>query len=181
VLLDELEKAHPDVTGILLQIMEEGVLTDSTGRRVSFRNAIVVMTSNLGGNLKSDGLGFQPTGREGQTMEALRQHFTPEFLGRLDGVVPFVPLQQEAMEGIAQKYLRQLQTRAAAVGIQLLFPEELAKELGTKGRQQGGARQIRHLVQEQVEGPLAVFLLKCAHKPNRIRAKLEEGKLVFQS
>ena len=181
VLLDELERAHPDVTGILLQIMEEGVLTDSTGRRVSFRNAIVVMTSNLGGNLKSDGLGFQPTGREGQTMEALRQHFTPEFLGRLDGVVPFVPLQQEAMEGIAQKYLRQLQTRAAAVGIQLLFPEELAKELGTKGRQQGGARQIRHLVQEQVEGPLAVFLLKCAHKPNRIRAKLEEGKLVFQS
>ena len=180
VLLDELEKAHPDVTGILLQIMEEGVLTDSTGRRVSFRNAIVVMTSNLGGNLKGDGLGFQPTGREGQTVEALRQHFTPEFLGRLDAIIPFAPLQVEAMEGIAQKYLRQLQKRAEAVGIQLLFPEELAKELGTKGKLQGGARHIRHLVQERVEGPLAVYLLKCAKKPNRIKAKLEEGKLVFQ-
>ena len=181
VLLDELEKAHPDVTGILLQIMEEGVLTDSTGRRVSFRNAIVVMTSNLGGNLKSDGLGFQPTGREGQTMEALRQHFTPEFLGRLDGIVPFAPLEQSAMEGIARKYLRQLQARAAAVGIQLVFPEELAKDLGSKGKQQGGARQIRHMVQEQVEGPLAVFLLKCTHKPNRIKIKLEAGKLQFQT
>ncbi len=180
VLLDELEKAHPDVTGILLQIMEEGVLTDSTGRRVSFRNAIIVMTSNLGGNLRSDGLGFQPTGREGQSMEALRQHFTPEFLGRLDAIVPFVPLQQEAMEGIARKYLNQLQARAATIGIQLSFPEELAKELGAKGKQRGGARNIRHLVQEQVEGPLAVYLLKCTKKPGKIKTKLEDGKLIFQ-
>ena len=79
VLLDELEKAHPDVTGILLQIMEEGVLTDSTGRRVSFKNVIVVMTSNVGGELRSDGLGFQPTGRDDQTNEALKTRFTPEF------------------------------------------------------------------------------------------------------
>ena len=180
VLLDELEKAHPDVTGILLQIMEEGVLTDSTGRRVSFRNAIVVMTSNLGGNLKGDGLGFQPTGREGQILEILRQHFTPEFIGRLDGVVPFSILKEEAMEGIAQKYLGQLQTRAETVGIQLLFPEGLAKELGAKSKQQGGARSIRRLVEEQVEGPLAAYLLKCTKKPNRIRGKLEDGKLMFQ-
>ncbi len=180
VLLDELEKAHPDVTGILLQIMEEGVLTDSTGRRVSFRNALVVMTSNLGGNLRSDGLGFQPTGREGQSMEALRQHFTPEFLGRLDAIVPFAPLHQEAMEGIARKYLHQLQSRAAAVGIQLSFPEELAKELGREGKRQDGARQIRHRVQQQVEGPLAMYLLKCAKKPSRIKTRLEDGKLIFQ-
>jgi len=180
VLFDELEKAHPDVTGILLQIMEEGVLTDSTGRRVSFRNALVVMTSNLGGNLKGDGLGFQPTGRDGQYLQAVRQHFTPEFLGRLDAIVPFAPLEEEAMEGIAKKYLNQLQTRSAAMGIQLQLPEGLAKSLGVKGKKQGGARQIRHLVQEQVEGPLAVFLLKCTKKPNKIRAKLEEGKVVFQ-
>lgn len=180
VLLDELEKAHPDVTGILLQIMEEGVLTDSTGRRVSFRNAIVVMTSNLGGNQRSDGLGFQPAGREGQCMEALRQQFSPEFLGRLDAIVPFAPLGQEAMEGIVEKYLRQLQARAAASGMQLVFPEGLAEELGCAGKQQGGARQLRHLVQERVEGPLAVFLLKCAKKPNKIKVKLEEGNLLFQ-
>jgi len=181
VLLDELEKAHPDVTGILLQIMEEGVLTDSTGRRVSFRNAIVVMTSNLGGSLRSDGLGFQPAGREDQTKEALRQHFTPEFLGRLDAIVPFMPLQQTTMAGIAQKYLRQLQDRTAAMGIQLDLPEELAMELGARSKKEGGARQIRQLVQEQVEGPLAVYLLKCVKKPTKIKSKLEDGKLLFQS
>ena len=181
VLLDELEKAHPDVSGILLQIMEEGTLTDSTGRRVSFRNALVVMTSNLGGNLRSDGLGFQPSGREDKTMEALRGHFSPEFLGRLDAIVPFTPLPQEAMEGIANKYLLQLQARAALSGVQLIYPEELAKALGSKGKQQGGARNIRHLVQEQVEGPLAVYLLRCGKKPGKVKVKWEDGKVFFQS
>ena len=179
VLLDELEKAHPDVSGILLQIMEEGVLTDSTGRRVSFRNAIVVMTSNLGGNIRGDGLGFQPSGREGQCMEAVRQHFTPEFLGRLDAVVPFVVLNQQAMTGIVQKYLNRLQARAAISGMQIVFPEELAEELGKQCRGQGGARQARRLVQEQVEGPLAMYLLKCSKKPGRVKAKWENEKLTF--
>ena len=181
VLFDELEKAHPDVAGILLQIMEEGVLTDSTGRRVSFRNAIVVMTSNLGGNLKSDGLGFQPTGRDGQTKEALRQYFTPEFLGRIDAVVPFSSLSRDALEGIAQKYLDQLLGRPAAMGIQLTFPGELSQELSKDVKQEGGARQIRRLVQERVEGPLAVFLLKCGKKPSKLKSKIEDGKLVFQA
>ncbi len=181
VLLDELEKAHPDVTGILLQIMEEGVLTDSTGRRVSFRNAIVVMTSNLGGEQRSEGLGFQPAGREDHCMEAVRHHFTPEFLGRLDAVVPFAPLTQQAMVDIAKKYLSLLQRRVAENGIQLLLPEELAQALGEQGKKQGGARQIRRLVQEQVEGPLAVYLLKCVKKPGKIRGKLEDGKLIFQN
>ncbi len=179
VLLDELEKAHPDVTGILLQIMEEGVLTDSTGRRVSFRNAIVIMTSNLGGNIKSDGLGFQPAGRKEQTEESLHKHFNPEFLGRLDAIVPFAPLEQKAMEEIAQKYLNQLKSRAAAAGIQIAFPKELAADLSIKGKHQGGARQIRHLVQQQVEGPLAVFLLQCSRKPSKVYAKLEDDRVVF--
>ena len=160
--------------------MEEGVLTDSTGRRVSFRNAVVVMTSNLGGDVRSDGLGFQPTGREGQCIEAVRRHFTPEFLGRLDAIVPFEPLAQQAMTGIAQKYLNRLQNRAAAMGLQLIFPDELAEALGKKCKQQGGARQVRRLVQEQVEGPLAVYLLKCTKKPGKIKAKLEAGTVVFQ-
>ena len=181
VLLDELEKAHPDVSGILLQIMEEGVLTDSTGRRVSFRNAIIVMTSNLGGDLRSDGLGFQPAGREGQTMEALRQHFTPEFLGRLDGVVSFAPLEKKTLEQIAGKYLRQLERRVASQGIQLEIPEELAGRLGCGGGKQAGARQIRQRVQQQVEGPLSIYLLKCSKKPGKIKIKLEGEKVSFQS
>ena len=179
VLLDELEKAHPDVSGILLQIMEEGVLTDSTGRRVSFRNAIIAMTSNIGGNLKGDGLGFRPSGREGQTKEELKHRFTPEFLGRLDRIVHFQNLTEADMEVIAAKYLRQLLERAAAGGITLQFPGNLAAELARETGSEGGARRLRHLVQERVEGPLAVWLLESGKKPGKIRCRLEKGCLRF--
>ncbi len=180
VLLDELEKAHPDVLGLLLQIMEEGVLTDSTGRRVSFRNAIVVMTSNVGGELRSDGLGFRPAGREGETEAAVRQAFTPEFLGRLDQLICFRPLSDAALEAIAEKYLRQLSQRSQSAGMQLHLPEELPGLLKSKSTLKGGARQIRRLVQEQVEGPLAVFLLKSGKKHTKIFGKLKDGELQFQ-
>ncbi|MBR4109637.1 MAG: ATP-dependent Clp protease ATP-binding subunit [Oscillospiraceae bacterium] len=179
VLMDELEKAHPDVSNILLQIMEEGVLTDSTGRRVSFKNAIVVMTSNTGSQVRGDGLGFNPQGRKEQGKEALRQRFSPEFLGRLDKIITFAPLEEKTMEQIARKYLDQLQKRAAVNGLQLQLPEELAYELGCKWEKQGGARQLRHLVQEKVEGPLAVYLLGCGKRPSKIKAKLEDGVLHF--
>ncbi len=181
VLFDELEKAHPDVTGILLQIMEEGVLTDSTGRRVSFQNAIVVMTSNVGGEIRSDGLGFRPAGREEETEAALRQTFRPEFLGRLDKLVSFLPLSREAMVQIAEKYLRQLRQRAAVMGMQLQLPEELAQKIGDQSMRKGGARQMRRLVQEQVEGPLSVFLLKNGKRPAKVRGRLDNGTLLFQT
>ena len=179
VLLDELEKAHPDVAGLLLQIMEEGVLTDSTGRRVSFRNSLVVMTTNLGGEQHSEGLGFQPQGKSGQVQQALRAHFSPEFLGRLDKIICFTPLAETDMEGIARKYLLQLQERAAASGIQLKLPEGLAGKLGKEGRSRGGARHLRHLVQEKVEGPLSVYLLQSAKRPAKVEAVLTEGELQF--
>ena len=179
VLLDELEKAHPDIAGILLQIMEEGELTDSTGRKVSFKNAIVVMTSNLGGQIKSDGLGFQPAGREEETDAALRQHFTPEFLGRLDRIVRFHPLAPEALEGIVNKYLQQLCDRAESGGIRLCLPGDLAKVLSSQSGKKDGARQLRRLVQEQVEGPLADHLLKCSRRPGKVAARWEREKLCF--
>ena len=179
VLLDELEKAHPDVTGLLLQIMEEGVLTDSTGRRVSFRNALIVMTTNLGGEQRSDGLGFQPQGKTGQVKQALRGHFSAEFLGRLDKIICFTPLAEGDMEGIARKYLCQLQERAAAAGIQLKLPEGLAKSLGAEGRSRGGARHLRHLVQERVEGPLSVYLLQSTKSPGKVEGILQDGQLQF--
>ncbi len=180
VLLDELEKAHPDVSGILLQIMEEGVLTDSTGRKVSFKNAIIVMTSNIGGEKRGDGLGFQPAGREGEMDAALRQRFTPEFLGRIDKIVHFAPLQEQAIEGIVTKYLCELQKRSESMGMQLQLPEDLAAELRTMAKKQNGARQLRHLVQEQVEGPLAVFLLQNGKKTGKIKARWENGAVQFQ-
>ena len=181
VLLDEIEKAHPEVLGVLLQIMEEGVLTDSTGRRVSFKNTIVVMTSNVGSEIRGDGLGFCASGKEDQMSETLRQAFTPEFLGRLDSTVRFEPLTAEAMEAIAGKYLRQLQERAAGLGVQVTFPTELARGFAERCRGKDGARQLRRLIQTEVEGALAGYLLRCSRKPARVKARLENGKLTFSS
>ena len=180
VLLDEVEKAHPEVLGILLQIMEEGVLTDSTGRRVSFKNTVVVMTSNVGSSVRGDGLGFCSQGRSGQVEEALQQAFTPEFLGRIDACVRFEDLTGSAMEAIAAKYLRAVQDRAAAMGIQLQLPQELAGILCSRCRSRDGARQLRRLVQTEVEGKLSGFLLRCSRRPGRIRGSLEAGELSFQ-
>jgi len=180
VLLDELEKAHPDIAGILLQIMEEGCLTDSGGRRVSFKNAIVVMTSNVGSEVRGDGLGFRPLGKNGEMDECLRKSFTPEFLGRIDRVVHFENLTEEAMEAIARKYLTQLQQRTSLLGTRLVLPPELAACLAEKSKGRGGARQIRRIVQEQVEGPLSVFLLQYDAKPERVAAVLNPDGIRFE-
>ena len=178
VLLDELEKAHPDVLGVLLQIMEEGVLTDSTGRRVSFKNAIVVMTSNVGGTIRGEGLGFCAVGKEREVGQAVQQAFSPEFLGRIDQTVHFKELGEGAMEAIAWKYLRQLQKRTLAMGIQLQLPQEMGQLLRKKCGGKDGARQLRRLVQTEVEGPLASFLLQCSRKPSKVKLRLEAEKVV---
>ncbi len=179
VLFDELEKAHRDVTGILLQIMEEGELTDSTGRRVSFKNAIVVMTSNIGGQVNHDGFGFCPAGRDGQTDGALRQAFSPEFLGRLDQVVHFRPLDAGDLQRIARREVEQLCRRAEAVGINLELPPALAADLAAGCKKQGGARQLRHLVQQRLEAPLANLLLKAPRKPEHITGAMEGEEILF--
>ena len=181
VLLDELEKAHPDVLGILLQIMEEGCLTDSTGRQVSFKNAIVVMTSNVGSQVRGEGLGFCAAGKESEMGQVLRQAFSPEFLGRIDRTIHFEKLGKGALEAIAWKYLRQLQKRTSAIGTQLLLPQEAAEFLLEKTDGKDGARQLRRLVQSEVEGPLAAFLLGCSRKPGKVKLRLEEGRVSFCS
>ena len=180
VLLDELEKAHPDVCGVLLQIMEEGELTDSTGRKVSFKNAIVVMTSNVGSGCKSDGLGFQPAGNAKEKMEALKHAFAPEFLGRLDKIVVFSRLQDGSLEKIADKYLHQLQKRLSALGMQFAFPEELTAWLAQQCSGKEGARHLRRLVQDRVEGPLSEFLLRNGKKNGKIKVSLCGNALHFQ-
>ncbi|MBO7184692.1 MAG: ATP-dependent Clp protease ATP-binding subunit [Oscillospiraceae bacterium] len=179
VLFDELEKAHRDVTGILLQIMEEGELTDSTGRRVSFKNAIVVMTSNVGGHQSHDGFGFCPAGRDGQTEQQLRQTFSPEFLGRLDRIIHFRSLQTEDMEQIAGRAISMLQQRVSQVGIELELPDALAAEMAVQCKNQGGARQLRQLVQQRLEAPLANLLLTAPKKPEKITAELENGEILL--
>ncbi len=179
VVLDEMEKAHPDVAGILLQIMEEGELTDSTGRKVSFQNAVVVMTCNVGGQIRSDGLGFQPAGQSTQAADALKERFSPEFLGRLDKIVVFAPLGQEALSRIAANQLTQLCVRAQAGGVQLTLPEELPGCLARLCRHKDGARQIRRLIQDRVEEPLSMFLLSSGKKSGKVRGVWKEDSLQF--
>ena len=180
VLMDELEKAHPDVLGLLLQIMEEGELTDSTGRKVSFKNAIVVMTSNTGGQIRGDGLGFRPAGDGQRREDSLRQTFMPEFLGRLDRIVSFESLGNPEMEAIACKYLEQLRQRMGAIGISLEWSDELTGHLSAQCKPRDGARHLRRLVQSQVEGPLAELLLKTGKKPAKIRVTVDAEKVSFQ-
>ena len=179
VLLDELEKAHPDVLGLLLQIMEEGVLTDSTGRRVSFRNTIVIMTSNVGAELRSEGLGFCAQGRASEREGLLHRSFTPEFLGRLDATVHFHPLEEGAMRAICDKYLQQLQQRLQSMGTQLMIPGEYTQLLCSRCRGKDGARGLRRLIQTQVEGPLASFLLGCSKCPANVRLVVQGEKIAF--
>ena len=181
VLLDELEKAHRDVSGILLQIMEEGELTDSTGKRVSFKNAIVVMTSNIGGELRSDGLGFCPTGKTGETQNLLREAFSPEFLGRIDRTVCFRSLDREAMIGIAEKYIRQLKDRLAVSGIQLTVEDAVSSCFASRCKAKDGARHLRRMVQEEIEGPLAEFLLAAPKKITKLHCTMEGERVVFQN
>lgn len=179
VLLDEMEKAHPDVAGLLLQIMEEGVLTDSTGRKVSFRNAVVVMTCNVGGQIRSDGLGFQPSGRNNRAAEELKSHFSPEFLGRLDKIVVFNALDRESLTRIAAQQLKGLCARARVSGIELELPNELADIIAGLCTPRDGARQIRHLIQDRVEEPLSVFLLQSEKGTEKARGIWRNGTLQF--
>ena len=137
------------------------------------------MTGNVGGGQRGAGLGFCGGGRESELDKALRQYFTPEFLGRLDSVVFFEPLGSDAMETITRKYLRQLQDRAAGCGIQLLIPEELAAFFGRRCRGKDGARQLRRMIRDEVEGPLASCLLRSSRKPARLKLCIDGEGIRF--
>lgn len=180
VLFDELEKAHPDVTGILLQIMEDGILTDSLGRTVSFKNAIIVMTSNLGGDKREgEGLGFLPQSQREQVSGCLKDRFSPEFLGRIDKVAVFHRLDRQTLTGIAQNQLEELLSRARRAGIRLRFSGEVAEALVTQSS--AGARQIRRQLRERLEDPLTEFLLLNPPGNKTVRAEYSqtEARMVF--
>lgn len=157
VLLDELEKAHRDICGILLQVMEDGILTDSNGRHVDFRNTLLVMTSNLGGE-ETASVGFGD--RSSAQQRALREYFPPEFLGRIDCIAAFRRLGQPELTRIAALRLDALSQRAERLQLGLRFQPETAAWLAQRaGRKPSGARELRHLIQSELESPLAALLL----------------------
>ncbi len=162
VLLDELEKAHRDVTGLLLQIMDDGILTDSVGRTVNFKNTMVVMTSNIGGgNEQKSGLGFSPSGAQERAMTLLRQYFSAEFLGRIDCVAQFQRLGLEELTAIAETMLRESAGRFARQSVELRFGEDLARRLAAACmKNEAGARGLRHEIQRRIEEPAAELFLQ---------------------
>ena len=179
VLLDEVEKAHRDVRNLLLQVMDDGMLTDAMGRTVSFKNAIVVMTSNAGsGEDRKGGLGFLPQEASERFLLALRQLFSPEFLGRIDCVACFTRLGLPELTEIAHRQLEKLCARASAHGLRLSIAPGAAEAAARQAlSSSGGAREIRHLLQTCVQTPLADALLSGAAAGNRVVAA-REGKLV---
>lgn len=172
VLLDEVEKAHPDVLNLLLQILEEGSLKDSQGRRASFQNAVIIMTSNLGARyfFEKGPLGFELHQSEDRSrlssktssyvMEELRHHFSPEFLNRIDETILFYKLGENELDQICQNLLNQLSQRIGALDVSLECTPAARKQLCAKGYSpQYGARPLRRAVQKMIEDPAAEMIL----------------------
>ena len=194
ILFDEIEKAHPDVTGILLQMMEDGILTDSQGRRVDAKNCVIIMTSNIGAaSITSDTrIGFGESvsdekkaekQREDAVMRALRESFRPEFINRLDEIVVFGRLQEESLVRIADLGLREVCARAEAIGISLSFDAAVKRKIATEGNDpRYGARPMRRAVMRLIEDPLAERILAGEISAgDHITVTEKDGELLFEN
>ncbi len=163
VLFDEIEKAHPDVMNILLQILDEGRINDSQGRSVSFENTVIVMTSNAGSTDRDTGVGFNKTDSDiakDKAMKALREFLRPEFLGRIDEIVVFNPLTEENFAGIAGLMLDEMKSPLEEKHISLRYTDEALKTIAHKAYgQKLGARDIRRVIRNEVEDKIAELLI----------------------
>jgi len=187
LLLDEIEKAHPDLFNILLQVMDHGKLTDHNGKSVDFRNVILIMTSNAGASdMAKPPMGFSRVKREGEDTEAINRIFSPEFRNRLDAVIPFAGLPPEIIAKVVEKFVFQLEAQLADRGVTIELSEEATKWLGEKGYDEKfGARPLARVIQEHIKKPLADELLFGKLEGGGTAKVLVEGegpdrKLVFE-
>ncbi|MFC5558424.1 ATP-dependent Clp protease ATP-binding subunit [Ureibacillus thermophilus] len=180
VLLDEIEKAHPDVANILLQILDDGRITDSQGRLVNFTNTVIIMTSNIGSQYLLEAGSHFDEEVENVVMVELRKHFKPELLNRIDDIILFHALTDEHFNAIAWKYIKQLQERVAENEITLIVDDEVVDWIVKNGVDpQFGARPLKRFVQRHVETAVAKELLKGEILPGKtMRVSLKDGKLV---
>ncbi|MDE1889983.1 MAG: ATP-dependent Clp protease ATP-binding subunit [Planctomycetota bacterium] len=190
VLLDEIEKAHPDVFNMLLQIMEDGKLTDSFGRHVDFRNVIIIMTSNIGADVIKNqaSLGFKKVTDE-HTYEVMKEqlkkevekHFRPEFLNRVDNIIVFKPLTKEDLKKIIEIELKSVKKRLENYNIDITLTDEVLDFLIEKGYNQNfGARPLRRAIENYVEDPLSEEILQGKFEgKKRVKARVQDGRLVF--
>lgn len=161
LLLDEIEKAHPDLYSLLLQVMDHGQLTDHNGKVVNFRNVILIMTTNAGSaDLAKPAMGFFREQREGDDTDAINKLFTPEFRNRLDAIIGFSPLSRETVERVVEKFILQLETQLSERGVTIALEPDARVWLAQKGYDpQFGARPLGRVIQEHVKKPLAEELL----------------------
>ncbi|MGL5995680.1 MAG: ATP-dependent chaperone ClpB [Pseudomonas proteolytica] len=180
ILLDEVEKAHPDVFNVLLQVLEDGRLTDSHGRTVDFRNTVIVMTSNLGSVQIQELVGDREAQRAA-VMDALTSHFRPEFINRVDEVVIFEPLARDQIAGITEIQLGRLRSRLAERELMLeLSSEALDKLIAVGYDPVYGARPLKRAIQRWIENPLAQLILSGSFMPGTsVKATVENDEIVF--
>ena len=180
ILLDEVEKAHPDVFNVLLQVLEDGRLTDSHGRTVDFRNTVIVMTSNLGSVQIQEMVGDRE-GQRAAVMDALTSHFRPEFINRVDEVVIFEPLARDQIAGITEIQLGRLRSRLAERELMLeLSSEALDKLIAVGYDPVYGARPLKRAIQRWIENPLAQLILSGSFMPGTsVKATVENDEIVF--
>lgn len=191
VLFDEIEKANPEIFNILLQIMEEGRLTDAQGRVVDFKNTIIIMTSNLGARMiaSQGGIGFGDKKEEGlsyqeikhRVMEEVKRVFTPEFLNRVDEIIVFRPLKQKEIEQIVELLMKETKNRLKEHGMDIELTPEARAFIAREGYDPNfGARPLRRAIQRLVEDPLSELILSGTFKEgDRIIVTLEDGKISF--
>ena len=182
LLLDEIEKAHPDVYNILLQVMDHGKLTDHNGRTVDFRNVVVIMTSNAGAaDQAREAIGFNRDRREGEDVAAIERMFTPEFRNRLDAVISFAPLPKSVILQVVEKFVLQLEAQLLDRGVSIELTPEAAQWLGDKGYDDKmGARPLGRVIQENIKKPLAEELLfGRLTKGGLVRVTVADGKIAL--
>ncbi|UWR48059.1 ATP-dependent Clp protease ATP-binding subunit ClpA [Phaeobacter inhibens] len=180
LLLDEIEKAHPDVFNILLQVMDNGQLTDHNGRTVNFRNVVLIMTSNAGASEQAKAaIGFGRDRREGEDTAAIERTFTPEFRNRLDAVISFAPLPKDVILQVVEKFVLQLEAQLMDRNVSIELTRKAAEWLADKGYDDRmGARPLGRVIQEHIKKPLAEELLfgKLA-KGGLVKVGIKDGKL----
>jgi len=183
ILLDEVEKAHPDVFNVLLQVLDDGRLTDGQGRTVDFRNTVVIMTSNLGSQVIQELAGESNYERmKAAVMEIVQQHFRPEFVNRVDDIVVFHPLGREQLRSIVEIQLGFLRRRLADRDIELALTDAARDLLGEAGFDPVyGARPLKRAIQHQLENPLAQRILRGEFGPgDRVQVDVADGQLAFR-
>jgi len=185
VLLDEVEKAHPDVFNLLLQVMDHGTLTDNNGRKADFRNVILIMTTNAGAELMSrSSIGFAQQDHRTDGMEAIKKMFTPEFRNRLDGIVQFGELTLDVIQTVVDKFLVQLQSQLDSKKVFLDVDDDARRWLAENGYDaKMGARPMDRLLQEKIKKPLAEAVLfgSLSEKGGTAYVRVEDGELVVHS